>query len=358
MGHLWKRNGIYYMRFMDRSGKWRQRSCRTRYKEPAEKRLEEAEIRAACGEDKPLSKFLREYLENRASELGPRGLERYKFCADILVYDHSPLARLTLQEVDRAACTRYLRWRLGHGRSKATVAKEIAWLKAAIEEAAESGFVSWAHAYQLRVKKWAALKNANQARERVLAPREREILFDAARNNENLHAAMTLAFWTGLRQGNILALTEAHFDFTCHPAVLRFSAAEMKNKHGLLVLLVPQAKEVLLSRWVGDPKNTGRPFFQDFRPAWKRLKAKGTLGDFVFHDFRRTYVSYRIAAGVHPKTAQYEVGHKTSKMTMDTYARALNDPAIREWAKVHFRFPWDPATYVQHGVPENVGSAR
>lgn len=43
-----------------------------------------------------------------------------------------------------------------------------------------------------------------------------------------------------------------------------------------------------------------------------------------------------------PKTVQDEVGHQTSRMTMDVYGRALKDPAIRAWAAVHFRFPWDP----------------
>src|SRR3990172_5791680 len=191
MGHLWKRNGVYYMGFKDRSGRWRQRSCRTRYKEPARNKLKEAETRAACGEDKSLSAFLREYVKARSSGLGPRGLERVEFCSDILVDEHSPLARLTLQELDVAACSRYISWRFGHGRSKATILKEISWLKAAVDPAAEEGCVSWDRAYQIRRKKWPEFRNANQPRERVLLPQEREVLFDAAKGNRNLHAAMT-----------------------------------------------------------------------------------------------------------------------------------------------------------------------
>ncbi len=42
--------------------------------------------------------------------------------------------------------------------------------------------------------------------------------------------------------------------------------------------------------------------FHDFRPAWKRvlarLRAEGKLTDFRFHDFRRSYTSYRLAAGI------------------------------------------------------------
>jgi len=158
----------------------------------------------AYGEKKPLSDFLGEYLESRSSGLSERGLERYEFCKAILVDDHSPLAGLTLQEVNVAACTRFISWRLRHGRSKTTVAKEIAWLKAAVDAAAEEGHISWEGAYQIRRKKWPEFRNANSPRERVLLPHEREILFDAAKDNDNLHAALTLAFWTGLRQENVL----------------------------------------------------------------------------------------------------------------------------------------------------------
>ncbi len=359
MGHLWKRNGIYYMGYKDRSGRWRQRSCRTRYKDPAKNKLKEAETRAACGEDKSLSAFLQEYVKARASGLGPRGLERYEFCSDILVDDHSPLARLTLQELDVATCSRYISWRLGHGRSKATVAKEIAWLKAAADAAAEQGHIAWERAYQIRRKKWPEFRNANRPRERVLLPQEIPVLFEAAGGNRNLHDALALAFWTGLRQENILELIEAQVDFTCDPAVIRLTPVQMKNRIGHTVLLAPEAKALLWRLWQGVPS---RRFFVDFRPTWKRLKANlekdAKLMDFRFHDFRRTYVSYRIAAGIDPKTVQDEVGHQTSKMTMDTYGRALKDPGIRAWAKVHFRFPWDPkdtVTNVQDAMAENVG---
>ncbi len=143
MGHLWKRNGVYYMGFKDRKGKWRQRSSGTRDKSAAQRKLDQVEPLAAYGENKPLSDFLGEYLESRSSGLSERGLGRYEFCKAILVDDHSPLAWLTLQELNVAACTRYITWRLRHGRSKTTVAKEIAWLKAAVDAAAEEGHVSW-----------------------------------------------------------------------------------------------------------------------------------------------------------------------------------------------------------------------
>ena len=51
---------------------------------------------------------------------------------------NSPLAGLNLQEIDLAAGTRYIVWRLGHGRSNGTILKEVSWLKAAIDAADEN----------------------------------------------------------------------------------------------------------------------------------------------------------------------------------------------------------------------------
>lgn len=347
MGHIWKRNGVYYMGWKDRRGKWRQKSTGVKAggkqaKDTARAKLEAEEHRVACGEEKKLADFLGEYLKRRSLSKGPRWIQRYEGITATMIYEHSPLAPVMLNDLDVATCTKYIEWRQGHKLKKSTILKEVSWLKAAIDDAAEQGLVSWDRAYQVRRKKWADFRGANKARERVLYPHEREILFDAAKDNPNLHHAMTVAFWTGLRLGNILELVEAQVDFTCDPAVARFTPAQMKNDTGHTVLLAPVVRDLLWGLWKGVPS---RRFFADFRPALKRLLAKlekdGKLVDFRFHDFRRTYVSYRIAAGLDPKSAQDEVGHSTSKMTMDTYAKALRDPAIRAWGRAHFRFPWD-----------------
>ena len=49
------------------------------------------------------------------------------------------------------------------------------------------------------------------------------------------------------------------------------------------------------------------------------LKRAG-LRDIRFHDLRHTYASLMVAAGVDPKTLQYQMGHSSIKITMDRYA--------------------------------------
>ncbi len=343
MGTLFKRHGVYYMRLKDRRGKWIQRSTGTTYKKPAQKKLEDAETKMTCGEDKLLSVFLQEYLDGLRASLGPGGLVRYQFCVDVLTDDRSPLATVSLQELDRAAVTSFINWRLGHGRAKSTVAKEVAWLKTAVDEAAELGHISWERTYQLRVKKWGQLRS-DPKEGVVLLPHQWDALFHAAADNANLRDAMTVALWTGLRQGNVLRLTEGQVDFTSD--VLTVAGADMKGKRTLKLRLPPRVRAVLWERWTGSPT---RRFFVDFRPAFKRLKGKliqeGPLPNPCrFHDLRVSYTSYRHLV-VDPKTVQHEIAHRSSKLTMDCYAKPILEAAAIRWGREHFRFAWDHPRY-------------
>jgi len=354
MGYLYKVGRTWYMGFHDRNGRWVRKSTRTQYKEAARKYLEQAERAAADGKPTlppmPLRDFLLKYLEEQRPALDAGTHVRYGYCLGNLVVAGSPLAGLNLSDVTVALCDQYVSWRLSHKKSKSTVNKEVSWLKSGLRKAARQDLVSWETVArikdQINPKELPALRKANNSRERVLLPKEITILFQAVETNRNLHDALTVGLWTGLRQENILELVEAQVDFTCDPAVVRFTPAQMKNEEGHLVRLTPRVREVLWSRWGGYPENSGRRFFQDFRPAWKRVQRKlernGLLRDFHFHDLRRTYTTYRLAAGIDPKTVQDEVGDQTSRMTMDVYGKAVRDPGIRAWAMSNFRFSSDP----------------
>ena len=354
MGYLYQVGKAWYYGYQDARGRWVRRSARTAHKPAARLKLEKAELKAARGDvDRPatsLQTFLERYLEQQRPTIDPGTHDRYDDCLSALTAEGSPLAGLMLSEVSIGACSQYVSWRLAAGKAKGTVDKEATWLKGGLLEAARQELASWEAVARIRdeitPKRLPALRKANRRLDRVLLPREIPLLLAAAAGNENLQDALALAFWTGLRQENILELTEGQVDFTCEPAVIRFMPEQMKNETGHLVRLAPHAREILWRRWQGDPKRPARRFFVDFRPAWKRLKAKeafqAAVPAFRFHDLRRSYVSYRLAAGIDPKTVQDEVGHKDSRMTMDCYGRALRDPAVRAWAVSHFRFPWDP----------------
>ncbi len=348
MGHLWKRGKIWYMGYQDRRGKWIQKSTPTTDKQAAKGKLIEAERRVSVGDAKPLAEFLREYLKGRALEVDPRSLTRYQNICDDMTHQYSPLANLNMQDLTLAAIDAYVAWRLGHSRSKTTITRELSWLKQALDKAVRDKRLSFESAYLIKTENRPQLQKP--AREgHVLLPHEFDRLYALA--SPLLRDVMVVALWTGLGRQNLLDLTEAHADFSTDPAVIRFSQAEMKGKRGGLIVRLPdRVQSVLWGRWTGNPE---RRFFEDFRWLWLRFQQKHAPSGFQFHDFRTSYISYRLGAGIDPKRVQAEVANKTSGMTMDCYGRALTDPAAIEWGQKHFRFPWDGVSYLQDDPSEN-----
>jgi len=84
------------------------------------------------------------------------------------------------------------------------------------------------------------------------------------------------------------------------------------DRHG-----IPKKDYVFLGRTgeAIDPDVVDRAFKRHLTLA-KQLEIR-------FHDLRHTFASYEIAAGVHPKTLQAELGHASITVTMDRYGHLM-----------------------------------
>lgn len=349
MGYLYRRGrGKKFYTAVKKNGRWIWKSTGTSNKDLAKEVLRQRERQAINGEDEviPLAfnQFCHQELENQRSRVAPKTATRYGEIVKNLTEGNSPLRNVLVQEINIRLVVQYINQRLQAHRSKGTVQKEIYWLLSALDEAARAGYTTRAAVALLKddfspKRKMPALKGANRSRKRILYPFEMDILDKAVGKNANLREAICVALFTGLRSENILELSEDQVDFSCEPAVLRYLADDIKNDESLTVRLCPKVQAILWQRWQGIP---GRKLFRDFRPTWKRAVKRSGLKDLRFHDLRRSYITYRLAAGIDPKNVQAEVGHLTSRMTMDSYAQPIQDPAVRAWAMQNFRFPWDP----------------
>lgn len=153
----------------------------------------------------------------------------------------------------------------------------------------------------------------------------------------------TLAF-TGLRWGELTALTVADMDptrrrFTVSKAYSdmggRIVLGSTKNYEtrwvpipaGLVRELRPLVKDrepgALLFHRDGDPIPAAYFLRSILRPAVKTVE--GIPDELVTHDLRHTAASLAIRGGVHVKTLQRMLGHKTATLTLDRYGHLFPD---------------------------------
>jgi len=137
----------------------------------------------------------------------------------------------------------------------------------------------------------------------------------------HLKVAITIAYYTGMRVGEILGLRWDQVDLK--DGILRLETGTTKNSEGREVPLVPDLRQILEWWWL-ETKNT-YPWcqwivhwkgqrIQKIRIAWKKAFGRAKYEDNVFHDFRRTGVRNLVRAGVSQPVAMAISGHKTDSV--------------------------------------------
>src|ERR1700747_1600569 len=152
---------------------------------------------------------------------------------------------------------------------------------------------------------------------------------------EYLRPVVTMAYHTGMRRGEIMALRWEDVDIL--NGLVRLTVGETKNGEGRVIPLGDDLLESLKSQL--HLRNTAAPdcplvFFRiiktkenpvpswvpigDFRKVWETACAKCGLAGRIFHDLRRSAVRNLIRAGVQERGARRTSGHKT-RSVFDRY---------------------------------------
>jgi len=188
----------------------------------------------------------------------------------------------------------------------ATLNLHMALLKSIMNRAVVNGLVEH---YPLRGLKLFKLDNQ---RDRVLGPDEFEKLRDCC--PAHLKPIVTLAYFTAMRRGEILALRWDQVDFKA--GVIRLAAGDTKTAErrevpldeALLAMIAGQPRVIELDRvftWRGKAMNDLKTGFN------KACKAAG-IRDFRFHDLRHCAITNLRKAGVDQTTIMSISGHKTA----------------------------------------------
>jgi len=173
-------------------------------------------------------------------------------------------------------------------------------------------------------------------------------LFTAAEGSE-FEAVFVLAAMTGLRQGELFALSWQDIDLERRSLTVQRSLEEVRGKLALKepksaagrrsVRLPQVAVDVLHehrkrllaagkagSPWVFTDADGGFLRKSNFqRRVWDPLKKAAGLTGVRFHDLRHAHASMLLRQNTHVKIVQERLGHSTIKLTMDTYSHLLAD---------------------------------
>ena len=157
--------------------------------------------------------------------------------------------------------------------------------------------------------------------------------------NGRLKAILAVACFSGLRQGEILALRWMDIDFESRIIkVVRtydpdYGFSEPKSKDSRRAVPMPSIllrilndhhacvserhpENLVFTNSKGNPINRSNLVRREFEIA---LIDAG-IRRIRFHDLRHTYASLCIAAGMDPKALQRAMGHSSIQVTMDIYA--------------------------------------
>jgi integrase len=300
-----------------------------------------------AGERQTLGQYLTRWLEDVARpKVRPVTLESYAGMVRRHILPHLGRVRLTkLTAQDLAGLYRRL---LEGGLSPHTVRYTHRILHQALGQAVRWGLVA---------RNVADLVDAPRSRQREmrpLTPEETKRLLEAARKDRR-GALYVVAVASGLRQGELLALTWADFDPATGELQVRrtlaFTSAgvyfsEPKTARGKRTVRLPAFAVAALQEhrrrqleerlrlgpaWEDHdlifPDEAGRPvrWRSPICRAFKRFLSRAGLPQIRFHDLRHTAATLLLALGEHPKVVQERLGHSSVRITLDVYSHVLPD---------------------------------
>jgi len=154
-----------------------------------------------------------------------------------------------------------------------------------------------------------------EGRLRWLTPEEATRLLDACRKSRNEHLTdlVEFALFTGMRRGEVLALTWERVDRARGVVLLDVTKSGKRRE----VPLNSRADAVLARR---GSKSLGLVFgtrnWDHFRSAWENAVERAKLADFHFHDLRHTFASWAVQRGASLQEVKDLLGHSSLAMVM------------------------------------------
>jgi len=200
---------------------------------------------------------------------------------------------------------------------RSTLNKDIRNLKAFINWCRENRYVNG----EIKIK---LLKEDERPVKSLTNIQIRELL-SASKPCQTLRMRILLALGTGLRRGDIESLRVSDIDFENSCVTTR--SKKTRKSMGSRPVPVPIMAELKKYVFGLDPKQE-RIFNHRFNQnRWDKIRQKLGLGDFKFHDLRKTFGSVLAQNGISTAVTQKLLEHSSPNLTNKVYTNV--DPVLR-----------------------------
>ncbi len=217
--------------------------------------------------------------------------------------------------------------------SNCTLNRDLGVLKSIVNRAVFNGLLE-----KNPIQKVRAFREAS--RDRTLTQEEYQALLGYC--SPRLNSILQLAYWTGMRRGEILGLRWEQVDF--QNKVVNLEAADTKTQEKREVPLT----EGLLELLKRTPRTLGSPYVFTYKGQrikniktafWKAVRKAG-IKNFRFHDLRHCAVTNLRKAGVNDSVIMSISGHKTYAM-FKRYNRIDRQDRVNALKQVERQFDTD-----------------
>jgi integrase len=275
--------------------------------------------------------FLADWLDAVQPTVRPRTFARYQQ----LVTQHAlpSLGGLTVGRLSPGHLQHLYAAKLAEGLAPRTVRLLHAVLHRALGQAKRQGLV------QTNVAELVSPPRAPRHSVQTLSEDQARAFLDAAKG-ERLYALYVLALSTGMRQGELMALSWRQVDMSIATLRVTGSLQRIDGKQEVVepktrgsrraIALPPFAVMALRAHASTWQSNAGALLFTNLdgtplvgtvltKQFQRILKAAG-LPRIRFHDLRHTAATLLLGRGVHPKIVSEMLGHSSISMTLDLYS--------------------------------------
>lgn len=298
-----------------------------------------------------LADWLRQWLDTEAvHNVSPTTLRGYRYMADKHVIP--ALGKIPLLKLKPVHIQDYYWRKLNEGRHRGTgglspqsVRHHDRLLNVALKRARALGLIARNPIEDVTAPR------VDEREIEILSDDEAAVLLRAAEGTR-LYGPVLLAWATGVRRGELLALRWADIDLKRASMTIRQSLEQTKNglrlkgpktKRSRRVITLPsmavemlrdhkrhQAEERIA---LGLGRNENDIVFTDIEGGlwapdrlsgqFTRLVRRAKLRPIGFHGLRHTHITNLLRSGVHPKIASERAGHSSVATTLDIYSHAV-----------------------------------